>query len=815
MPARADDPEVEEYRVALEVSFAEESWTGTVEFEVLPVSHRLSLDSDQLDIRSVEVDGRPTPFEVEPAEQRLDIDLPGAPRGRHVRVQFAGRVDRRQMLGLYRSRAGTAYVLTSQCGATGARRIFPCLDRPDRRARIALRVTTELDQEVISNMPPTSVERVDDRRRWEFPPTPAMATYLFYLGIGRFERRAGPPGDRVPLSVCASPPVGDSAAFALSVGGRLLRFFEEYYGIPYPLPKMDLVAVAEHGWGAMENWGAITFRDMRLLVDASSSESDRRLAFITIAHELAHQWFGNLVTMRWWDDVWLNESFASLLSYKAVDRLDPSLRAFDDYLVIDPGRALPVDSLASTASIVQPVERAEEIISVFDPQISYGKGASVLRMIEAYLGEEVFRRGVTLYLKVHAGGNAETRDLWAALEAESGEPVPALLGPWVERPGLPVVEVRSTPHGLALAQRRFFTTGRREGGVWPIPLVLDIDGRPHRQAFAEASATLAVPAGATVHLNPGATGFYRVLYDATLYDRLLRDFGRRPMADRWSVLGDLHAFLLSGDVDWATYARFVRETFASPEYPLVFLIGTQLRELCDWAPDAPEVVDLARSFYAEQFRRIGPRTVPGELAGTGTLRESIAVHRAAVDEGFARELAELFPEWNRIDPDLRKAVALARARAEPSLAFAEIRRRLAQHPPEGEAWRLELALGWLSEPEDVQAVMDGCLRGEVNKGHVWTVLLETARNPAARATSWAWAREHLPEVDAAFRGTMFLAELLRPAIPRWGLGVPSGQVRPYFDAHRFPEGARGVAQGLEMLTIAEEFRARIGARASA
>ncbi|MGI0068452.1 MAG: M1 family metallopeptidase, partial [Thermoplasmata archaeon] len=394
---------------------------------------RLTLDATRLEISTIEVNGRPTEF-VHRREE-LDLTVPTGAAPARVRVAFRGRIEPRGMIGMYRSRAGSDHILTTQCGPIGARRIFPCFDRPDRKARFRVRVSTDADREVVFNTDPLAVEQLGQRKRWTFAPTPSMATYLFYLGIGRFDRVRDRSG-RIAFSVITSPGDAESGRYALGLTGPLVRFFEEYYGLPYPLDKLDLIAIDEHPFGAMENWGVISFRTMRLLLGAASGEFDRRLISNTIAHELAHQWFGNLVTLRWWDDVWLNESFATFASYGAIDHVDPSHQAIHEFFVIEMGRALPIDSLATTVPIHQPVARAEDISSAFDPYISYGKGSSVLRMIHAYLGEERFRRGVTRYLKAHAGGNAETRDLWEALEAESGEAIPQILGPWVERPGL-------------------------------------------------------------------------------------------------------------------------------------------------------------------------------------------------------------------------------------------------------------------------------------------------------------------------------------------------------------------------------------------
>lgn len=810
MIGSGEPPQVDEYRLHLDVDFTGQRWTGTIEFDIAPAPERISLDCERLGIRGVWVEGLPANHHVEAATNSLHIAIPlPGPRAR-VQVEFDGVVDPTNMMGLYRSKFADGYALVSQCEAIGARKIFPCFDRPDRKARFRISITADSPQEVVSNTALEKVTTHGDRRLWKFAPTPPMATYLFFVGIGTFERVEDRSG-RVTIGVVTAPGSGPATAFALSVAGRLLHAFEEYYGIEYPLPKLDLIGVPEHPFGAMENWGAISFRDMRLLVTERSGTLDSRQTFDTIAHELAHQWFGNLVTMNWWTDIWLNESFATLMAFKMVDRLQPQLQAINEFLMIHMGAGLRSDSLSSTVPVRVPVTQPDEINQIFDPAISYGKGASVLRMIDAYLGEETFRRGVTDYLTRHRWQNARTSDLWEALGRASEQPIPEILGPWIERAGLPVVEARRISGGLELRQRRYRFDGTHEPGVWKIPMVIDIGGRTERLRFDSERQVLQVPADDPIHLNRGAVGFYRVLYDRELYGRLLPTFSERPMAEKWIVMEDLYAFVLSGEVPFGTFAQFANALAASPDYAVVASVSSALRAFGLYAPDAAEISDLARSFLADQFRRIGPRARPEEPIGTGVLRESLSVTRAMLDPGFARELSELFVEWDRLDPDLRGAVAIARSRTEGKMAIREIRERLSQNPPEGEAARLENALSWSAEPSLVEAVLDSALSGEINRGHAWTVLIHAGLNPRSRRVTWGWLQAHAPELNDFFRGTGFLPEILYPVVPVLGLGR-AREVRAFFATNPFPEGSRGAAKGLEMLTIAENFAHRAGGR---
>jgi tricorn protease interacting factor F2/3 len=758
-----------------------------------------ALDADGLEIDRVRSAGAPVDFRLDPNAQKLHLS-PAGPGP--VEIEFRGTATETGLLGLYRSRQGASYILTTQCEPIGARKIFPCFDRPDRKSRIALTVRTEPDLRVISNMPERSTREVDGRREWTFEPTPTMATYLFYLGVGRFDSIEDASG-RVRFRVYTPPGAGPAGKFGLSVVPRVLAAFETYYGIPYPLPKLDLLCVAEASFGAMENWGAITFRDERLLLDASSRSLMRQEILETIAHEVAHMWFGNLVTMATWTDIWLNESLAAFLETKIAGVVDPSLDTRTDFYVRVAGAeaALEGDSLDATHPVRAPVARPEEIAQIFD-EISYGKGSTVLGMLEAYLGEEVFRRGVAEYLQRFRYANARTSDLWDALSRAAGEPIAPLMDPWLDRPGLPLISATLTDTGLALEQRRFSYHGPGSPDPWPIPMVLDIDGRRERIRFDSTHRLVPVPASATVHLNPGAAGFYRVRYDPELFERLLTALPARPAADRWSFLEDLGALLAAREIAWPTFARAVRSLGTAPDRLTVEFLAGLLRALSRWFLDLAPVVDLARWFFAGQTARLGIARRSGEPVNDGIVRHVVATGRAQIDLGFARDLAEKFPAWDRADPDVRPSIALARARVDGAAGYRELRRALDGDRTESERVGLETALAWTGEPDLLVETLDRAASGKVNRGVVHLVLRSAAANPAGRAVVWPWCREHLAAVDELLRGSGLFTRAAEGIIPTVGLDR-GAEVHAFFKDHPFPEGARGIAKGLERLTVLE------------
>ncbi len=799
-------PAPEEYRLRLDVDFTHLAWKGTIAFDLPDSPKDVLLNAERITVLAARDGGVPVPFRSEgPDGVRLLRPSQGPA---HLELEFEGQVETKSLYGLYRSKHGSGYLLTTHCEPAGARRIFPCLDQPDRKSRLALTVRVPPELEVVTNTSPVSTREVDGVREWVFAPTPPMPTYLFYLGIGSFDRREQR-GRRVAIRVLTPPGRGAAGEFAAEAAGRILEAFEAYYGIPYPLPKLDLIAVTEHAFGAMENWGAISFQENRLLVDGASNSHARRDVFQTSAHEIAHQWFGNLVTMAWWDDVWLNESFASLMETRITQRMDPTLDPGTDFILRTAGQAVALDgdSLQSTHPIRAPVARPEELTQIFD-EISYGKGSSVLAMLEAYLGEETFRAGVRSYLERFRYRNARTADLWTALEEASREPVAQIATPWIDRPGLPLVSARLGPKGLELAQRRFRFLGSQDEPPWPIPLVVDVDGTKRRLRFDTPTASVPVPETATIHLNPGATGFYRVLYDRTLYDRLLVGFSRRPRTDRWVVLDDLAAFLVSGDVDWSTYDRFVEASFEATDRLTVEAVTSSLVGLALSFSSHPEVANLARAFLKTHSERLGLERRADEPPDDGVLRDRVSYARARVDLEFCSGLAGRFSSWDRLDPDLRPAVAVARCRTGGLEEYRELRRALERTVADIDAVRLERALAWAPDPTLVRETLDLEVSGKVNRGHIYSVVLQASLNPQGRPAVWPWLLERLPALTDLFRGSGYLPLILEAALPLVGLDHEQ-EIRAYFAEHPTPEGERGLLKGLERVDVLRRLESRL------
>jgi tricorn protease interacting factor F2/3 len=803
-------PTVREYDVDLHLEFATGRFRGTVRITLGERVRQCRLNSLDLEVRAVDPAVR---IAVQAKEEEIVVDLPAESDA--FSLAFSGAVAERALLGLYWSRFGTSRIVACQAAATGTRRIFPCIDRPDRRAVVRMTLTVEDGEEAIFNTPVVTERVAHGLRTFEFAPTPSMATYLVFLAVGRFDWLPVE-GRRERVRVAAPLGRGAAGEFALTHAAEILPALEAYYGIPYPLPKLDLVAVPEFAYGAMENWGAISFRDMRLLVEATTNARQKRETLTTIAHEIAHQWFGNLVTMRWWTDIWLNESFATFMEEKILERLYPTLGISDDFLLDWGSFARLGDSLETTHPIHVPVHHPDEINEIFD-EISYGKGASVLRMVEAQLGEEPFRAGVIAYLTKYAYGNAASEDLWSALETSSGMPVTGILSAWVHRPGIPVLHARADGDHLRVHQSRFRLNGRHGEETWPLPLGVYRDGVVERKVFEGPDTVVARHGAKRVHLNPGGLGFYRVRYDAPLLASLLDGFPTLPPIDRWAILTDLYAFVLSGDISLAEYFQFVAACQDSTDYLVVHELANQLASVRPTriAPigallhDTKEFRRDGIGFFRAQLDRLGLAAVDGEPDTDGILRERVCLGLLAYDDVLARRLAGHFDEYERLDPNLREPVAYAFGRVHGAQGQAALFERIGRAGSEGDLLKLERGLAGATEPALLRTALAAIGTPRISRAHGRELAYQVALNPHGRDVAWEWLTTRLLDQAASLRGTGLISDMLEHAIPFAALGRGEAVARAAFEAQPIPEGERGIRKGLEWLRVFEALRARV------
>ncbi len=805
-PPAGPGTKIEEYAVDLDVDPATERFRGTVTVSVRDAGPVVELDAAGLEVHRVTCRGAECALAYDEPRQKLVVrppvtgDLP-------LRIEYSGAVRRDVMNGFYVSRFGERRLFTTMMQPLGCRWLFPCVDHPAMKAVLRLTVTTDADLTVIANADVASVAERDGQKLWTFAPTPPMPTYLVYVGIGPFDR-ATTTHEGIRVGAAAAPGKAKEAARALALAGPILRGYEEYYRLPYPFRKLDLIAVPDFWAGGMENWGAITFPEVGLLWGESTSPAIVRWAIETLTHEIAHQWFGNLVTMAWWDDIWLNESFTTFVAAKMADRLHLRRDAWGEFLIrTSPGYF--ADSQRSTHAIKLTISDPSEISQSVD-DITYFKGANIVRMLEAFLGEEPFREGITGYLERFQFGNARDEDLWQALEQTSAQPVRRVMGAWIDRPGFPMIEVRRSPEGFRLRQRRFsFLPAGSADPPWPIPLNYRQNGSTERQLFDQAELTLPASGPGLPLLNPGRSAFVRIWYEPALRPAALARLKELDPFDRWAFVSDALAFLLSGDLSLDEYLAVVREVAGAIDYPTVAEAAGSLHFLRPVLRDLPAFHRVYVDFHRTQGDRLGLDARPGEPDTDPVLRETILAGRVRVDPELARSLAGRFDEIDRLPGALRPAVLQAYARTGgPGVVdgmFAHLRSQASDDLAERAAYAigalpteglLREALGRLSEPG-------------VRTVHTCYALRSVAANPLGWAPAWEWLRRNLRDYEKRAEGSWWLSNLLNFTLPTVGLGREA-EVREYFAHEAFPEGTRGIHRGLEMLEVLGAVRRRAG-----
>src|SRR5947199_1366662 len=400
-------------------------------------------------------------------------------------------------------------------------------------------------------MPVESEEVRANKKVVSFKQTPKMSTYLFYLGVGKFVEEHSRHGQTHLYAAHARLKGSIKTEFSFEAAQKVLDYYESYFGIPYQLPKLHQVAVPEFAYGAMENWGAITYREILMHVDQNTSVRAKKAVAGVIAHEIAHMWFGDLVTMKWWDDIWLNESFATFMGHHAVDQGYPQWKVWQDFVRTQTSGAMGRDGLRSTHPIEARVKNPEEIEELFD-EISYGKGASILRMIEAYIGPDKFQKGVSKYLQQFRYSNASGSDLWNHLQQASGLDVSRIMEGWIGKVGYPVVKASLSSGKLVLEQERFLLSGARDKQTWPIPVTIAVDGRTQQLMLDKERAEVTVANPKSLKLNVDRTGFYRIDYRRPELHSLVWA-STLSRLDRYGLANDAWAFLNSGRMSWKEY----------------------------------------------------------------------------------------------------------------------------------------------------------------------------------------------------------------------------------------------------------------------
>jgi len=587
--------------------------------------NRIALNSVDLALLGASIDGKEAKAIAYPEKQRASFSI-GAPLapGRHVlRIEYTGKINT-SPTGLFKVDYDGGRMLATQFEPADARRMLPVFDEPAKKAVFTVSTIVPKDQLAISNMPEESSEPLPgDLKRVKFQPTPKMSSYLLFYGLGDMERISSDV-DGTTVSVVIRRGETDKALYALTAAKQLLRYYNDYFGRKYPLPKLDLVAAPGDVSGSMENWGAILFSQTHVIYDPKlSSAGDQQLVYGVVAHEMAHLWSGDLVTMAWWDDLWLNEGFASWMAAKATDRFHPEWRALLSALA-DKDEAMRLDARGSTHPIVQPVTTVAQAEQAFDA-ITYKKGEAVIRMLETYAGADAWREGVRAYIAEHAYGAATNADLWRAVDKAAGKPVSTVAGDFINQPGVPLISVTATPAGARLTQGRFGTDAASSAPLtWRTPVALrGLDGLVTEKLISRNEPqTVAGP----VVANAGQGGYYRVAYDEASLAPVAAALPRLPSADQYGLLKDSFALGMAGV---APVGNFLRLSAALPvdADPLVWRDQARTLAAIDgyYSAGAGQTAyrGWALKVLAPALERIGFDAKPKEADNDAVLREDL------------------------------------------------------------------------------------------------------------------------------------------------------------------------------------------------
>jgi puromycin-sensitive aminopeptidase len=769
-------------------------------------------------------------IELEPARERARLRF-GEALGTGpwtLRIKFRGILNDK-LHGFYRSQYTDAAgklqtVATTQFEATDARRAIPCWDEPALKAVFGVTLIIDDDLTALSNAGIKSERKLGNgKKETVFKDTIRMSTYLLAFIIGEFEATA-PVDAGTPLRVVHVPGKRALTGWAEQIGAYSLKFFADYYGIPYPGDKLDLIAIPDFAAGAMENLGAITFRETALLADdrtASRAELER-IADV-VSHENAHMWFGDLVTMRWWNGIWLNEAFATFMEMLAVDAWKPNWKRWESFGV-SRGAAMAIDALKSTRSIEYTVLSPEDCRSMFDV-LTYEKGAAVLRMLEQFLGAEVFRKGISAYLKKHQYNNTETGDLWDALETASGQPVRSMMDTWIFQQGFPVVSAAPTTDGLGLkiTQRRFFFAPPEnpEPQLWHVPVMVrartDQGLATHKLLLTEAETTLQLPGKLEwALLNEGGHGFYRVRYSPEVLAALTKNLSALKPIERFGLVSDTWAATVAGLTPLAEFIKMARLFRDETDINVWRALIGAFNYLDMVATDAqrPAVAVAVREIAGPAAARLGWSAVADEDELQGQLRALLLATLGTVGEDSAVQARarELYDAW-QLDPskanrDLQPAFVSILAHAGDTARYQKFKQHFKSARTPQEEQRYLFALANFSEISLLRQTMEMTLNGEVRTQNAPYLLHSLLANNASRIEAWEFLKRNWATIVEKFPDS---------ALPRMceainGLLDRQAEVEEFFKQHKVRLGGKLIDQHLERLAVAVAFRQREGTR---
>jgi len=829
------------YRIKLQPDLENFTFDGeqSVDLLILEATSTIVLNSIDLEISNTTLHANGTTLtsksvtiDKDAETATLDFGETIQPGDARLEMVFTGELNDK-LMGFYRSEytsqdGETRYLATTQFEPTDARRAFPCWDEPAKKATFEVTLVFSDEYQAVSNTPVVEEGAPGPGlKSVRFAETPIMSTYLLVFIVGNLtfieERAAG----GTTVGVWTTPGKEDQASFALDTSVKLLSYFNEYFGIPYPLPKLDHIAIPDFAAGAMENWGAVTYRETALLVDPdNSSAGTRQRVAEVIAHEMAHMWFGDLVTMEWWDDLWLNESFASWMGNKAVDWLFPEWEMWTQFVNMDTNRALSLDGLKNSHPIEQAVKNPAEVSQLFDA-ISYSKGASVIRMLENFLGEESFRKGLNRYLSSHMYDNARTEDLWSALETESGQPVTAIMDSWVKQMGYPVLQVESDRTGgqttLSVTQERFVydrllgdgePDSDSDNEVWRVPVSASQGSEESAVTVMDGRQTqIDVPGSGDgwVKLNPLQTGFFRVNYSTEDWQRLVPAIESLELhaTDRLGVQNDAYALSRAGLLPVTQFLSLAQAYKNEGDASVWSDLASNLRDIEQLISDEaihPAYQGFAREIFGLAARKIGWEPKSGEGHLDALLRSTVLSQAGSYhDPDVTAQASERFQKYlqdrETLAPDLRGVVFALAAQSGGKDVYDQIWGLEGETDLAEEKIRLLMSLTRFQRPELLNSTLADSLSAKVRSQDSITLVAGVAANPKGRDLAWEFVKDNWAEFDRRYGGGGFGLMRLVSICSHFNSQEKADEVDSFFAEHPAPAAERTIRQALERVRL--------------
>ncbi len=761
-------------------------------------------------------------FSVDPKQQEMTVTFPQPVEGEIVLdIDYTGKINNK-MAGFYRSvyqsDGREKFMALTQFQESDARRAVPCFDHPAFKATFDLVMVIDDHLTAISNCPIREETDLENGKKSViFEQTPHMSTYLLFFSVGEFEFVED--RGKVAVRVACMPGRTDYTSFGMAFGRKSLEYCEAYYDIPFPLPKVDLIAISDFAFGAMENWGAITFRENLLLhYPGITSKSGEEGITSVIAHEMAHQWFGNLVTPSDWVYLWLNESFATYFGYGVVDHYYPEWDMWDRFMESQTKTSMERDAMHQTFPIELPGGE-HVIINASTAPIIYNKGGSILRHIKGYIGEEAFRDGLRVYLKKFAYACASSRDLWETLELVSGKPVTRMMKSWVEQPGYPVIEVEKQNNGLVLTQRRFTYLPETWNQKWSVPVTVDFylkNGDVRRQTLLieDSRTTVSLEDDVDFYkINGDQTGFFRVRYGSREdLMNLSKQVQKKILSaqDRWGIQNDLYAFVKSKDVSLEDYLAFLQ--FYEDEdafLPLTSITGNlHHAHLVFEGKRREAIAALGKSIMEGVLSRIGYDPQENERPTLSMLRDQVllqaALYGVTTAETFALEKFERLRKGDPIHPDIARSVMLIGAMQGDNATLDWFKSKFKSSESEHERMNVLVALGYFQDKSLMEPVREFVLK-KVPDRNRFVPITAMGSNTAVTDSLWDWFIRDL-EVFETFHPMLF-ERVITGIVPFGGLGREE-EVKSFFDDYlkknKAPKDV--VMMALELMAIHARMR---------